>query len=160
MIQNRHFSSKTAAFGSAEIGSAVSQRIIVVGDVDARKSSRHIGRLFLNSFSPCWPYRLFDLIRGFNDCLDFFVCVRINYLISHSVLLITTRSGFSSSLLNSSNNRHVTSLRHLQNREIDQTRNFLLIDRTYRVRKMNLTRNILARKTRFSSYSIPLDRLL
>lgn len=32
--------------------------MIVVGDVAARKSSKHNGRLILKSFSPFSPYRL------------------------------------------------------------------------------------------------------
>ena len=53
-----HFSSNTAALGSADIGRAVNQRIIVVGDVALRKSSKHRGRFLLNSRSPFSPYRL------------------------------------------------------------------------------------------------------
>lgn len=62
-----------------------------MGEVAARKSSKHNGRFLLKSRSPSSPYRL----------------------ISHSVLLIITRSGFSESFLNSSNNRNVTPFRHL-----------------------------------------------
>ena len=43
-LKSIHFSSNTAAFGSADIGRAVSHKIIVVGDVAARKSSKHNGR--------------------------------------------------------------------------------------------------------------------
>lgn len=103
-----HFSSNTAALGSADIGRAVSHKIIVVGETAARKSSKHNGRFILKSRSPFSPYRL--------EIQMFFVFYKnkFYYLISHKVLLITTRSGFSESFLNSSNIRYVTLFRHLK----------------------------------------------
>ncbi len=65
-MKSLHFSSNTAAFGSADIGRAVSHKIIVVGEVAARKSSKHNGRYFLKSASPFAPYRLLRIISIFH----------------------------------------------------------------------------------------------
>jgi hypothetical protein len=88
--------------------------MIVVGEVTERKSSKHNGRFVLNSRSPFSPYRLFkNKLRFYDEKKTQTFFPLLYYLISHKVLLITIRSGFSESFLNSSNIRNVTSFRHL-----------------------------------------------